>query len=420
MIQRDTLTNGIQVLTENMPHVRSVAIGIWIRVGSRDENEINNGISHFIEHLMFKGTKNRTAKQIAEELDAVGGQLNAFTSKEYTCYYVKVLDEHVELAIEILSDMVLNSNFNEEDIQKERNVILEEIKMYEDTPDDIVHDIFNFSILKNHPLGRPIIGTKEIIKAMTREDLKNFYKTNYVPSNIIITAAGNLEHKLLTHSVGEKFAALTGAGVEREAIKPRISQAGIYREKDVEQVHLCLGGEGLPVQHKDIYALNLLNNILGGGLSSRLFQTIREQMGLAYSVYSYHSSYHETGLFSIYAGLSVENLDKFIKTVFLELEEIKKNGCTEAELQRAKNQVKGGILLGLESSSSRMSRLGKSILNIGQLVTPDEIISRVEKVSLNELNIVANRIFDIDRFSITAVGPKGKNIKLESYLNIKE
>ncbi len=420
MIQRDTLANGIQILTENMPQVRSVAIGIWIRVGSRDENETNNGISHFIEHIMFKGTKNRTAKQIAEALDAVGGQLNAFTSKEYTCYYVKVLDEHVELAIEILSDMILNSNFNEEDIQKERNVILEEIKMYEDTPDDIVHDIFTTSILKNHPLGRPIIGTKEILTALTRDDLEDFYKTYYVPSNIVIAVAGNLEHNLIVQSIGEKFVTLTGKGLQRETIQPSISQAAIYRGKEVEQVHLCLGGEGLPIKHNDIYALNLLNNILGGGLSSRLFQTIREQMGLAYSVYSYHSSYHETGLFSIYAGLSAENLDKFIKTVFLELEEIKKKGFTETELQRAKNQLKGGILLGMESSGSRMSRLGKSILNIGQVVTPDEIINRVEKVDLKDLDTLANKIFDIDRFSITAVGPKNKNINLENYLRIKE
>ncbi|MFZ5651192.1 MAG: M16 family metallopeptidase [Bacillota bacterium] len=417
MIKKEMLDNGVILLTEDIPHVRSVALGIWVNVGSRDEDEKVAGISHFIEHLMFKGTENRTAKQIAEALDAVGGQLNAFTTKEYTCYYAKVLDEHFDLALDVLSDMLFNSKFAKPDMDRERNVIIEEIKMYEDTPDELVHDVFANTIWQMHPLGRPIIGRSEVIKELDRNDIIDYIGKFYVPGNIVVTAAGNLSHDHVLMKISQVFGNLKGDTRPRSLALPVPRQEITCREKDTEQVHLCVGAPGLPLEHDQIYVFQLVNTILGGGLSSRLFQEIREQRGLVYSVYSYHSSYHDAGLFCVYAGLSKENVGPAMDLIFKEIRDIQRNGVTGRELRRAKDQLKGNLLLSLENVNTRMSRLGKSQLYLGKVVSPEEIVQRIEKVTAGDIVNLAAEKLDPGKFAIASVGPWGDCIALKDAAN---
>ncbi|HBV95685.1 MAG: zinc protease [Peptococcaceae bacterium BICA1-7] len=407
------LDNGVNLLTEDIPHVRSVAVGIWVNVGSRDESGPVAGISHFIEHLMFKGTENRTAKEIAEALDAVGGQLNAFTTKEYTCYYAKVLDEHFELALDILSDMLFNSKLDSGDIDKERNVILEEIKMYEDTPDELVHDVFAGTIWDVHPLGRPIIGYADVIRDLSRETIKDYMDSYYVPGNTVVTVAGNINHNAVAEKISSIFGKRKGASRKRIMELPKPKREITCRSKETEQVHLCVGAPGLPLDHEQIYVFQLVNTILGGGLSSRLFQEIREQRGLVYSVYSYHSSYHDAGLFCIYAGLSKENLNPALELIFKEIKDIQLNGVTDQELRRAKDQLKGNLLLSLENVNTRMSRLGKSQLYLGKVVPPDEIVQRIERVTGDDIRKLAMEKLDPGKFALASVGPWGDCKSLE-------
>jgi len=413
MVKKVTLANGVRILTEEIPYVRSVAIGIWVRVGSRDELPSQTGISHFIEHLMFKGTENRTAKELAEALDAVGGQLNAFTSKEYTCYYAKVLDEHLELAIDVLTDMFFNSKFGESEIEKEKNVVLEEIKMYEDTPDDQVHDLFAGTIWQGHSLGRPIIGIKDIVCGFTRKDVIDHYKRHYVPANTVIAVAGSIQHEQVIARLEPFFGKWSGTPVERNISLPDYKHRINIKSKDIEQVHLCLGTQALSLDHPDLYVLHVLNSIAGGGISSRLFQSIREERGLAYSVYSYHSSYQETGLFAVYAGLSRINLEATLELIFEELANIRNQGVTKEELSRAKEQLKGSLFLGLENVSSRMSRLGKAELCLGRVVTPDEIVDKINQVTLEQVQQMATELFRVEQYTITAIGPMGENLNLD-------
>ncbi|KJS00667.1 MAG: zinc protease [Peptococcaceae bacterium BRH_c4a] len=405
LIKKTALGNGVTLLTEDIPHVRSVAVGVWVNVGSRDEDDRVAGISHFVEHLMFKGTENRTAKQIAEALDAVGGQLNAFTTKEYTCYYAKVLDEHFELALDVLSDMLFNSRYDVNDMDRERNVILEEIKMYEDTPDELVHDIFANTIWQVHPLGRPIIGRAEVIKEMNRDSILDYLGKYYVPGNIVVTIAGNLQHDNVAEIINRVFGGLKGTPLPRLLESPVPKKEITCRGKEIEQVHLCVGTPGLPLDHSQIYVIQLVNTILGGGLSSRLFQEIREQRGLVYSVYSYHSSYHDAGLFCVYAGLSKENAEPALELIFREIKDIQKNGVTDQELRRAKDQLKGNLLLSLESVNTRMSRLGKSQLYLGKVVSPEEIVQKIEKVTAEEIVILAAEKLNPNNFALASVGP---------------
>lgn len=407
MIKKSVLDNGIQLLTEDIPHVRSVAVGVWVNIGSRDEDDRIAGITHFIEHLMFKGTEKRTAKQIAEALDAVGGQLNAFTTKEYTCYYAKVLDEHLDLALDVLSDMLFNSKLAAPDIDRERNVIIEEIKMYEDTPDELVHDVFANTIWQKHPLGRPIIGYADVIRQLDRDTFVDYLGKNYVPGNIVIAAAGNLNHDTVAEKIGSYFGGLKGYTSKRTLKQPSPQKVVTCREKDTEQVHLCMGTPGMPLDHEQIYTFQLVNTILGGGLSSRLFQEIREQRGLVYSIYSYHSSYIDTGLFCVYAGLSKENVGPAMDLVFKEIRDIRDNGITMQELRRAKDQLKGNLLLSLENVNTRMSRLGKSQLYLGKVVTPEEIVQRIEKVTIEDVKKLAEERFNPRNFAIASVGPWG-------------
>lgn len=403
--QKEVLPNGVRILTQQVSHVRSVALGIWVDVGSRDEGDDTAGISHYIEHMLFKGTEKRTAKQIAEELDAVGGQLNAFTTKEYTCYYAKVLDEHFGLAVDILTDMLFNSKIAEMDVEREKNVILEEIKMYEDAPDELVHDMFAKTIWSGHPLGRPIIGTAETVSSFTYKDLRSFMNQYYTPNRLIISVAGNISHQQVVEKLGPIFGQSTGNELDKVLQRPSHSAEVICRSKETEQVHMVIGTPGFSLDDQDVYIAQVINTILGGGLSSRLFQEIREQRGLVYSVYSYHSSYHDTGIFGVYAGLSKQNVGQAMELIFKELKDIKKNGVSKEELQRAKDQLKGNLLLSLESVNTHMSRLGKSELYLKKVYSPEEIVEKLNRVTVDDTRRVAQIIFNPDNFSMAAIGP---------------
>lgn len=406
MIKKYTCKNGVRIVLEEMPILRSVAIGIWVKNGSRHESPELNGISHFIEHMFFKGTKTRSAREIAESFDSIGGQVNAFTSKEYTCYYAKVLDTHASYALEVLSDMFFNSVFDERELEKEKNVVLEEIKMYEDTPDDIVHDLLSKAIYANHPLGYPILGTEKTLKSFTDEMLKQYIQHTYTPDNVVISVAGNVSESFI-EEIENIFGSYQGEKLEANKSKPVFNKNWLTRKKDTEQVHLCLGFEGLSVGSEDIYDLIISNNILGGSMSSRLFQEVREQRGLAYSVYSYHSSYEDSGIVAIYGGTGADQLDLLYDTIQQTLETFVEKGVTDKELKNTKEQLKGNLMLGLEGTNSRMSRNGKNELLLGKHRTPDEIIELIDAITKEDVNRMAERIFTKD-FSLSLISPNGK------------
>ncbi|ADG82249.1 M16 family metallopeptidase [Thermincola potens] len=412
MYIKEQLPNGIRVVTEEIPHVRSVSIGLWVGVGSRDETDENSGIAHFIEHMMFKGTKNRSAKQIAEELDAIGGQLNAFTAKEYTCYYAKTLDEHFPKSLNLLADMFFNSLYDPQEIDKERNVIIEEINMYEDAPDELIHDLFASTLWNNHPLGRSIIGTREVVEKINRADIISFLKTFYTPDQLVIAVAGNVKHDRVMELITPLFDRMEGKSTARNYAKPVPVYQVATKKKDTEQVHLCIGVPGLPLDHEQIYSLYVLNSILGGGISSRLFQEIREERGLAYSVYSYHNSYKDAGLFSIYTGLSLKNIGPVVELITRELKQIKAGKVTEEEVFRAKEQLKGSLYLGLENVSNRMSRIGKSELCLGRIITPEEAVEKINRVGIKDVQLLAEQLFASDKMVLTSIGPMDHKIDI--------
>lgn len=405
MYRKSVLLNGIRVISESIPYVKSVTIGLWVGTGARSEQDYNHGISHFIEHLMFKGTHKRSAKCIAETVDAVGGQLNAFTAKEHTCYYMKVLDSKLELAVDVLSDMLLSSKFAKEDIERERQVVLEEFHMYEDTPDELVHDIHLSKIWSRHPLGRSILGSTKSIGLFNEMLVKEYYQQFYTPDNLVIAAAGNVDHDKLVQLSERFFASMTGTKKAIESAKPSFIPTQTVRTKDTEQVHLCLSTQGVSQKSPDSYKLHALNNILGGGISSRLFQAIREEKGLAYSIYSYQTNYSDVGLFTVYAGTRPANTVQVIEIISETLQSIRKEGITESELLRAKEQLKGGLFLGLESSSSRMSRLGKMETTLERYVTLEEVVEKIEKVTLKDVKLAAEQLFIPEGFGLTALGP---------------
>jgi predicted Zn-dependent peptidase len=406
LINKHTCKNGVRIVLEQIPTVRSVSIGVWIGTGSRNETEQNNGISHFLEHMFFKGTKTRTAKEIAEAFDSIGGQVNAFTSKEYTCYYAKVLDEHASFALEMLADMFFHSTFVDEELQKERNVVLEEIKMYEDTPDDIVHDLLSKACYANHPLGYPILGTEETLRTFTGDSLRGYMADYYTPDRVVISVAGNVDESFI-QQVESYFGFFTAKRKASESPAPLFQPQKLARQKDTEQAHLCIGFNGLPVGHPDIYTLIILNNILGGSMSSRLFQEVREQRGLAYSVFSYHSSYQDSGLLAIYAGTGNNQLDLLFETIQETIDKLKEDGITEKELKNSKEQMKGSLMLGLESTNSRMSRNGKNELLLGRHRTLDEIIEEINSVTVEKVNELARRIFAED-CALALISPSGR------------
>ncbi|NLI60816.1 MAG: insulinase family protein [Clostridiales bacterium] len=394
MYKRCKLRNGIQVVTERIPHFRSISIGLWFKAGSIYENSSQNGLSHFIEHMLFKGTKERTAKEIAQTLEAVGGQLNAFTAKECTCFYSKVIDQHLELALDLLSDMVLNSLFDEREINKEKGVILEEISMYEDSPDDVVHELLSRGFFGSHPLGQAIIGTSDNVMAFTREGMMEYFDGFYTPDNLVISIAGNFDEDELISLLDKYFG---GWKKDRpEFTEPQAAQphSGIfYKYKDIEQTHLCIGFPGLPLGHEHIYPLMVFNNIFGGGMSSRLFQKIREENGLAYSVFSYPSSYVHGGLFTIYAGMKSSQTAQVVSLITEEIDSIKNMDISQEELYMAREQLKGNYILGLESTSSRMTAIGRNQLLIGRTLSPDEILAKIDKVRLDDIYHVLDKMF---------------------------
>lgn len=411
VIKKYTCQNGLRIVLEEIPTVRSVAIGIWIGTGSRNETLKNNGISHFLEHMFFKGTKTRTAREIAEAFDSIGGQVNAFTSKEYTCYYAKVLDNHSGFALETLADMFFHSTFVEEELKKEKNVVYEEIKMYEDTPDDIVHDLLSKTVYENHPLGYPILGTEETLETFNSETLHQYMHDMYTPDRVVISVAGNVDDTFIKQ-IEALFGNYSGGNPNRHEEVPIFHSNQIVKKKDTEQAHLCIGYEGLPIGHKQIYDLIVLNNILGGSMSSRLFQEVREQRGLAYSVFSYHSSYKDTGMVTVYAGTGANQLDQLYDTICETLETIKGEGVTEKEVKNCKEQLKGSLMLSLESTNSRMSRNGKNELLLGYHRSLDEIVEVIDKVTIEKVNLLCKDIFS-KKCSISLVSPAGnlpKNI----------
>jgi len=404
MYKRYELKNGVQVVAEKIPHFRSISIGLWFKAGSIYEDNGQNGLSHFIEHMLFKGTKNRTAKEIAQTLEAVGGQLNAFTAKECTCFYSKVIDEHLELAIELLSDMVLNSIFDEEELNKEKGVVLEEISMYEDSPDDVVYELLHSKFYGSHPLGQPILGTSENIKNFTREGLLKYFNEFYIPNNLVVSVAGNFDDKELISLLDKYLGHWSKPKSNGKQLNMSKPNSGIfYKYKDIEQTHLCIGYPGLPLGHDSIYPLMVFNNLFGGGMSSRLFQKIREDRGLAYSVYSYPSSYVHGGLFTIYAGIKSCHTAQVVSIIAEEIKSIKNRDITQEEFSMAREQLKGNYILGLESTSSRMTAIGKNQLLLGRILTPNEVLSRIDDVTLDNIYHLCDQIFEKEKAIIAIV-----------------
>ncbi len=404
-IQKHVLPNGLVVITESMPHVRSVSVGIWIRTGSRREPAELNGISHFIEHMVFKGTQRRTAEEIARSMDSVGGMLDAFTAKEMICFSAKVLDEHLPIALDVLSDLVLRPRFAEEDIAREKQVVLEEIKMDQDNPDYLVHEIFTQNLWQGHPLGKPILGTRETVKGFTRESLFACYRPWFAPNNIVITAAGHLEHVRLVELAAREFADLAPVPNGHADTAPRPHARITTRTKrELEQVHICLGVPSYPMAHERRYAGAVLNNILGGGMSSRLFQNIREKQGLAYAVFSEVSPYRDAGMLSIYAGTGLETAEQVVRLVSREFQNLKEKPVSEEELRRAKDHLKGSLMLSLESTSSRMSHLARQEMYFGRFFSLDEMLASIERVTHEDIQQIAQEFFAPKRIGVTVLG----------------
>jgi predicted Zn-dependent peptidase len=416
LIKKTVLPNGVRIVTEAIPYVHSVSLGYWVETGSKFELPNEHGASHFIEHMFFKGTQNRTAKNIAESLENVGGQLNAFTSKENTCYYFKVLKEDLDLGINVLTDIFLNSEFKVQELEKEKNVILEEISMYEDTPDELVHDLLQEIVIPGHPLGKNVLGTEESIASMNRDILTSYITDRYIGSNIVIAAAGKIDHEEIVTKVEKALGKIPSQGRKYDMPTPKYNCENFIKEKDVEQIHLNIITPGLNIHDEQIYAMHVLNSILGGGMSSRLFQEIREQRGLAYSIYSHQSAFLDFGLFGVYAAVSVNNVQEVTKLVLQELSKIKLGQISDTEITNNKAQLKGGLLLGLENVGSRMSRLGRSELVYGRVINPEEIVQKIMDVKKEDILAIAERLFIKENICIVAIAPKNSMLNPESLL----
>jgi predicted Zn-dependent peptidase len=407
-IERQELPNGIRVITERMPHVRSVSVGIWIGTGSREEDEHEAGISHFVEHMVFKGTKKRSAEEIARSVDSIGGGLDAFTSKEVVSYNVKVLDEHVPEAFDIVSDLVRNPLFDHNDIEKEKGVILEELKMEVDNPEYMAHELFSSHFWKGHGLGRAILGTRQTIRSFDRDKIERYYRQFYAPANIVVTAAGNLNHKHLVNLASQHLGDLKPRRVPSISRKPQPHAPLVFRDKkSVEQVHLYVGVPSIAMPAEERFACYILNAILGGGMSSRLFQNIREKLGLVYSVYSELAMYRDAGCLIIYAGTSMRSAERVVKLIAAELHELASQQVTHEELRRAKDHLKGSIVLGLESTSSRMANLARQETYFREFMSMDEMLEHIERVTAEEVQTLAQRFFDPKQMAVAMLGPLG-------------
>ena len=404
-LRRTVLPNGLIVLTERMEHVRSVAMGVWIKSGSRCEAAEINGISHFVEHMLFKGTRSRSAQHIAREMDSIGGNLDAFTGKETICFNVKSLGEHVPIALDVVTDLVMNPVFAVGEIERERGVILEEIKIDEDNPDVLVHELFTQNFWKDHPLGKPILGTTTTVTRLGQQHLFDYHGDRFHGGNMVFSAAGNLEHDKFVEGVAAKFSGLLpGAPVPEEQAPPTSARIILRNKKALEQVQICMGVPAPAITDENRYVTLILNTILGGGMSSRLFQTIREERGMAYSIYSDLSPYRDTGTLCVYAGTSASKALEVIDLVLVEFKRMKDEPLTAEELNRAKDQLKGNILMGLESSNSRMANLARQELYFQQFFTTDEVIARIDAVTAEQVQAMAQRLFDPERIAVTLLG----------------
>ncbi|MBF0101483.1 MAG: insulinase family protein [Desulfobacterales bacterium] len=416
-INKTILSNGVRILTKKIPYVRSVSMGVWVNIGARDEQESENGLSHFIEHMLFKGTKKRTAFQIAKEFDAIGGQTNAFTSMEHTCYYAKVLDVNLEKTVDILCDIFLNSQFNQMEVENERTVILQEIGMIEDTPEEYVHHLLEQNFWADHPLGRSILGAPERVMNFHADEIKEFFIKLYQPDRIVISIAGNLEHNQVINQLGPIFESIHPTYQLPERIKPKPISCAKIHYRDLEQTHICLGMEGLSIIDPRRYACNVLNTILGGNMSSMLFQQVREQRGLAYSVYSFSVSNVDTGLFGIYAGVAKENFKPALQLIINQLKELKTHSLSQSELDDAIQYTKNNILLSIESTDSQMVRLAQNEIHYGRNISIDELINKIESVTDKEVMEIARTIFDPNRSCLTILGPIDETESIEEILH---
>jgi predicted Zn-dependent peptidase len=413
-IRKTTLHNGLLVLTERMPHLRSVSMGVWIDSGSRDETPERNGISHFIEHMVFKGTTTRSASQLAREVDSIGGNLDAFTGKETVCFNIKVLDENVPAALDLLTDLVLHPTFSPDDLAKEQGVILEEIKMDEDNPDYLVHELFSQKFWKGDALGRPILGTAKTVSSFNQAIVLDEYASRFTPQNMVFTAAGNIDHDSFVAEVAEAFSTLPASTTKltRTPAPTAYPHITLKDKKSLEQVQFCLALPSLPIAHPDRYIAYLLNSILGGGMSSRLFQSIREERGLAYSIYSEMNPFRDTGSLAVYAGCAIDKAREVLDLTLAEFHRIKSELVSEEELKRAQDQLKGNMVLGLESSSSRMSNLARQQMYFGRFFTVDEITAEVNAVTREDIRRLANDLFHPEKLALTFLGNLG-GLKIE-------
>lgn len=413
MYKHYQLKNGVRVVAERIPHFQSVSIGFWFRVGSAFEKPEENGLTHFIEHMLFKGTKSKTARQIAQTMDAVGGQMNAFTAKEYTCFYCKVMDEHIELALELLSDMLLNSEFNSLEIQKEKNVIIEEIDMYDDSPEDLAHELLSKAFFGNHPLAMPILGKSEQLLQYNRVDLLDYKQKFFTTDNLVISVAGNFQEERLVSLIENYLGDWKQRGnIPEEKKFNSCEQSILFAKRDIEQFHLSLSFPGVSVQNSDKYPLLVMNNIFGGGMSSRLFQKIREDKGLAYSVFSYPSNYLSGGMFSVYASMKPEQHEKVLGIILEEIYAMKENCFTEEEFTNAKEQLKGNYILGNETTGSRMSAIGKAKTIFNKVLSPMAIINMIDSVKPEDVTAVIKKTFQPEKICASLVGNEDKTDRI--------
>ncbi len=417
MYRKLILDNGLRVVTERMPALKSVTVGIWVNVGSRDEGAGEEGLSHFLEHMFFKGTKSRSATQISREIDALGGELNAFTSRETTTFYVKVLDQHIKPAVDLLSDIFRQSRFAPKEVEKEKQVVLEEIRMVQDDPEDLVQELHAEQAMKRHPLGRSILGCARTIQELRRAQLLRYVRTHYHPQQTVVAVAGSFNLTELAPLLEKSFGTFTQPGAPRMHRWPSDVSGGlVVRKKMLEQAHLCLGLPGVAVDHKDRYGAYALNALLGGSVSSRLFQEVRERRGLAYSIYSYLSSFSDSGTFTIYAATRPREAARVVELVSRELRRLRSRGVGDEELERTKNQMKGNLMLSLENSQSRMSKLAKDELHQGRYMSLEEILAKIEQVNVEQLLRLSHELLDLSRLSVTVLGPVSRK-SLQSAVN---
>ena len=413
MYKYQTLKNGLTIVGEEIPYLKSVSLGIWINTGSRLESEKESGVSHFIEHMLFKGTKNRSAKDIARDIDSLGGEINAFTNKECTCYYVHLLDEHINKGIDVLSDMILNSSFNSDDIDKERFVILEELKMYEDSLDDLSYDLLAENIYPNDGLGRNILGNRDTIKNLSREDILNHYNKYYLPNNAIISICGNFKFNEVVKVIEDKFENWEPKDVDILVEEAKFTPCFVAKNKDSEQVNIAISLKAIPEEsEKEAYALAVVNNVFGGSTSSRLFQNIREDKGLVYSIYSSQTLFRKCGELGIFASTSEEYLKEVYDLIIKEIKEIKENYITEEELEQSKKQLKGNYILSLESINAKMLSHGESMLLNNKIKDEDEIIEHINSVNMEQVKAIINKVFNIENLGVCIVGKDVEGVQI--------